>query len=280
MKTPIITLLTDFGTKDYYVASMKGVILNINPGCTIIDVTHDVRPHDIIEGAFLLANAFSFFPKGTIHLSVVDPAVGSARRPVLLVTQNYFFVGPDNGLFGLVSQREKVKKVVVLTRKDYFLPEVSMTFHGRDIFAPVAAHLSLGTRPSAFGYETRVLKDLGIRRPVARDEKLSGEIFHIDTFGNLVSNIDEERLLRFVRGRPFVIRAGRRRIRGLNKGYWEGRRGEPMALIGSGGYLEISVREGNAQKVLKMKRGDPVVVSTESQAAPGPTWKKQWKQSF
>jgi S-adenosylmethionine hydrolase len=280
MKTPIITLLTDFGTKDYYVASMKGVILNINPGCTIIDVTHDVRPHDIIEGAFLLANAFSFFPKGTIHLSVVDPGVGSARRPVLLVTQNYFFVGPDNGLFGLVSQREKVKKVVVLTRKDYFLPEVGMTFHGRDIFAPVAAHLSLGTRPSAFGYETRVLKDLGIRRPVARDEKLSGEIFHIDTFGNLVSNIDEERLLRFVRGRPFVIRAGRRRIRGLNKGYWEGRRGEPMALIGSGGYLEISVREGNAQKVLKMKRGDPVVVSTESQAALGPTWKKQWKQSF
>jgi len=264
MKNPIITLLTDFGTKDHYVASMKGVILDINPRCTIIDVTHDVRPHDIIEGAFLLGNTFSYFPKGTIHLSVVDPGVGSTRKPVLLVTQNYFFVGPDNGLFGFVVQRERLKQVVVLTKEEYFLPEVSMTFHGRDIFAPVAAHLSLGVEPSAFGYKTKSLRELGIRRAIVENGKLSGEVLHIDTFGNLVTNIDGEKLFQFIRGCPFVIRAGRKGIREVKKGYWEGKKGEPIALIGSGGFLEISVREGNAQKMLKLKRGDPVQISIKS----------------
>jgi len=263
MRKPIITLLTDFGTRDHYVASMKGVILSINPQCSIVDITHDVIPHDIQEGALILANTFSYFPKGTIHLSVVDPGVGSTRKPVLLVTQNYFFVGPDNGLFGVVAQRERVKQVVVLTRKEYFLRKVSMTFHGRDIFAPVAAHLSLGVKPSAFGYQTRSLKELGIRRPMVKSGKLMGEILHVDTFGNLVSNIDGENLFQFIRGRPFVIRAGRKGIHQLKSGYWEGKRGEPIALIGSGGFLEISVKEGNAQKVLKAKRGDSIQISTE-----------------
>ncbi len=266
MRKPIITLLTDFGTRDHYVASMKGVILNINPQCLLIDVTHDVIPHDIREGALILANTFSYFPKGTIHLCVVDPGVGSTRKPVLLVTQNYFFVGPDNGLFGFVAQREKVKQVVVVTRKEYFLPEVSMTFHGRDIFAPVAAHLSLGVKPSAFGYQARSLKRLEIRRPMVKNGKLSGEILHIDTFGNLVSNIDGETLFRFIRGHPFVIRAGGKGIHELTRGYWEGKKGEPIALIGSGGFLEISVREGSAQKMLKAKRGDTIEISTKSQA--------------
>jgi hypothetical protein len=262
MRKPIITLLTDFGTRDHYVASMKGVILNINPQCSLVDITHDVIPNDIQEGALILANTFSYFPKGTIHLSVVDPGVGSARKPVLLVTQNYFFVGPDNGLFGVIAQRERVKQVVVLTKKEYFLPKVSITFHGRDIFAPVAAHLSSGVKPSAFGYQTRSLKELGIRRPMVKSGKLSGEILHIDTFGNLVSNIDGEKLFQFVRGHPFVIRAGGKGIRELKSMYWEGEKGEPIALIGSGGFLEISVREGNAQKVLKVKRGDPITVIT------------------
>jgi S-adenosylmethionine hydrolase len=262
MRKPIITLLTDFGTKDHYVASMKGVILNINPRCSLIDITHEVIPHDIQQGAVILANAFSYFPKGTIHLSVVDPGVGSRRKPVLLVTQNYFFVGPDNGLFGFVTERERVKQVVVLTRKEYFLPEVSVTFHGRDIFAPVAAHLSLGVKPSAFGYNAKSLKKLGVRRPIVKDGILSGEILHIDTFGNLVSNVGGERLLQFIRGHPFVIRAGRKGIRELKSGYWEGKKGEPIALIGSGGFLEISVREGNAQKILKVKKGDPITIIT------------------
>src|SRR4030042_6725098 len=151
MRNSMITLLTDFGTRDHYVASMKGVILQINPKCTLVDISHQVIPHDIKEGALLLSSAYSYFPKGTIHLSVVDPEVGSPRKPILLVTMNYFFVGPDNGLFTLVALRDKVKHVVALTYKKYFLPQVSTTFHGRDIFAPVAGHLSLGKNQKAFG---------------------------------------------------------------------------------------------------------------------------------
>lgn len=260
MRKPIITLLTDFGTKDHYVASMKGVILNINHQCLLVDIAHQVNPHDIGEGAFILAHTYSYFPKGTIHLSVVDPGVGGIRKPILLVTKNYFFVGPDNGLFTLVAQREKVKQVVVLTKKKYFFSKVSSTFHGRDIFAPVAAHLSLGIKPSAFGYEINSLKELRVQKPVMKEGKLVGEILHIDAFGNLISNIDEGKLFRFIQSRPFVIRAGRKTIRGLKKGYWEGKRGEPIALLGSAGFLEISVRESSAQKTLKLKRGDPIQV--------------------
>jgi len=260
MEKSIITLLTDFGTKDHYVASMKGVILNINPRCLLIDITHQVSPHDIREGAFILANACSHFPKGTIHLSVVDPGVGGARKPILLVTQNYYFVGPDNGLFTMIAQKERVKQIIVLDKQKYHLSKVSATFHGRDIFAPVAAHLSLGIKPNAFGHKIDSLEGLGSERPVIKEGKLLGEILHVDSFGNLVSNIDEEILFRFTQGRPLVIRAGRKTIRGLKRGYSAGKRDEPIALLGSGGFLEISVREGNAQKMLKAKRGDPIQV--------------------
>ena len=266
MRKPIITLLTDFGTKDHYVASMKGAILNINPRCLLIDITHQVNPQDIEEGAFILANSYSYFPKGTIHLSVVDPGVGGIRKPILVMTQQYFFVGPDNGLFRLVAQREKIKQVVVLTQRKYFLSQISSTFHGRDIFAPVAAHLSLGVKPKAFGYEIKSPKELGSRIPFVKEGKLFGEILHIDAFGNVISNIDGEKLFRFVQSRSFAIRAGRKVISGLKKGYWEGKKGEPIALLGSGGFVEISVGEGNAQKILKVKRGDPIVISTKFQA--------------
>src|SRR4030043_1230709 len=147
MRNPIITLLTDFGLKDPYVASMKGVILSINPQCTLVDITHQVSPHDIREGAFILAQTYSTFPKGTIHLSVVDPGVGSARKPILIVTKNYFLMGPDNGLFAFAVKRETLKQVVVLTNQKFFLSEISSTFHGRDIFAPVAASPALGGKP-------------------------------------------------------------------------------------------------------------------------------------
>jgi S-adenosylmethionine hydrolase len=263
MKNSIITLLTDFGTKDHYVASMKGVILSINPRCLLIDITHQVSPHDIREGAFILANAYSHFPKGTIHLAVVDPGVGGTRRPLLLVTQNYFFVGPDNGLFTMISWKESVDEIIALDNRKYHLSKVSTTFHGRDIFAPVAAHLSMGVKPDALGHKIDALSRLGFEGPFVKEGRLLGEILHVDTFGSLVSNIAEGRFFQFIRGRPFVIRAGRKTIRGLKKGYWEGKKDEPVALFGSGGLLEISVREGNAQKVLKMKRGDPIWVITK-----------------
>ena len=260
MGEPIITLLTDFGTKDSYVASIKGVILSINPHCLVVDITHQVTPHDIQEGAFILANAYSYFPKGTIHLSVVDPGVGGARKPILLVTQNYFFIGPDNGLFTLVAQKERVTQVVVLTEQRYFLSKVSKTFQGRDLFAPVAAHLSLGIKPVTFGHEMNTIIKIGFQKPMLKEGKLLGEILHIDTFGNLVSNIDKENLFRFTKGQPLVIRAGGKTISGLKEGYWEGKKGETIALVGSSGFLEISVREGNARKMLKLKRGDQIAI--------------------
>lgn len=260
MSHPIITLLTDFGTKDHYVASMKGVILGINPGCTLVDISHQVKPRDIQEAAFLLANVFASFPKWTIHLSVVDPGVGGPRRPILIVTSNYYFIGPDNGLFTLSFLREKVKQVFVLTKKKYFLSPVSSTFHGRDLFAPVAAYLSMGIRPQAFGHETDSWESLNTPRPKQKGKELQGKILHIDAFGNLISNMDEASLLKFAGIHSFSIQIGRQRMYGLKKGYWEGKKGEMIALIGSGGFLEISVRDGNAQKKLKAKRGDKIRV--------------------
>jgi S-adenosylmethionine hydrolase len=259
-KWPVITLLTDFGTEDYYVASVKGTILKINPGCTLIDITHQVRPHDIEEGAFILANAYSCFPRGTIHLTVVDPEVGSSRNPILLVTENYFFVGPDNGLFTFCLLKERVKEAFALTNKKFFLSRVSTTFHGRDIFASVAGYLSLGTKPRAFGREIKSWVKLPFRKPNIGKRELTGEIFHVDIFGNLVSNIGEEEVSNFTKGRSFAIRIGKTSLQGLKKSYWEVRKGEPLALIGSGGYLEVAVREGSARKVLKAQRGDPIIV--------------------
>jgi S-adenosylmethionine hydrolase len=261
MKKPIITLLTDFGTKDHYVASMKGTILNINPQCTLIDITHHINPHDIREGAFILANAYSSFPKGTIHLSVVDPGVGSPRKPILLVTENYFFVGPDNGLFTFALKREKVRKAVALNNPQYFLSHRSTTFHGRDLFAPVAAYLSLRVKPEAFGSELDSWAELDFKKARIKGRKLIGEILHIDSFGNLISNIEKQQLFHFIKEHPFLIKIGKRAIHGLKKGYWEGKRNEPIALIGSGGFLEFSIREGNAQKMLKVQKGDKVTIA-------------------
>ncbi len=263
MTKSVVTLLTDFGTKDHYVASMKGTILNINPQCTLIDITHHITPHDIKEGAFLLGNAYSSFPKGTIHLSVVDPGVGGSRKPILLVTTNYFFIGPDNGLFTFALKREKVKKAVALTNPKYFLSQMSATFHGRDLFAPVAAYLSLGIKPEAFGPKLDSWVELDFEKSKIREGRLIGEILHIDAFGNLISNIDEKQLFDFVKDHSFVIKIGKITIQGLKKGYWEGKRNEPIALIGSGGFLEISVKEGNAQKGLKAKKGGQVAIEID-----------------
>jgi S-adenosylmethionine hydrolase len=258
MRNRIITLLTDFGTRDHYVASMKGIILGINPQCTLVDITHHVNPQDIEEGAFILASAYGFFPKGTIHLSVVDPGVGGLRKPILVQTGNYFFVGPDNGLFTIALKKEKVKQAVALTKEKYFLPRVSDTFHGRDLFAPVAGHLSLGVDPANFGHKMESWTELPFPKPRITEAKVIGEIIHIDAFGNLISNIDVDQLAEFGGRRHIVARIGKERIEGLKKGYWEGKKDEPIALIGSGGFLEISVREGNAQKKLRVRKGNRI----------------------
>jgi len=264
MKKSIVTLLTDFGTQDHYIGSMKGVILSINPLCSLVDITHEVSAYDIKEGAFILANAYSSFPKGTIHVAVVDPGVGGTRKPILLVTSHYLFLGPDNGLFTFALRKEKIKQVVALTNKKYFLPQISVTFHGRDIFAPVAGHLSLGVKPKNFGEEIDKWAELIFPKPWVAGGNWVGEIFHIDAFGNLVSNIDKQPFHN-ANDHSIVINVGKKTIHGLKKGYWEGKRGELIALFGSRGFLEISVREGNAQKMLKVNKGDKIQIHLRSE---------------
>jgi hypothetical protein len=215
-------------------------------------------PHDVREGALILANGYSYFPRGTIHLAVVDPGVGSPRKPILFVTKNYFFLGPDNGLLNLAAQKDGVKKAIVLSNQAFFRLPVSTTFHGRDIFAPMAGQLSAGIRPELLGrlITSWVKLDLGEPKIVKGD--LVGEVSHIDVFGNIVTNIHQQVLNRFAKKRPMVISVGKRVIRGLKRSYWEVRKGELLALIGSGDFLEISVREGDAQKALKSRQGDKV----------------------
>jgi S-adenosylmethionine hydrolase len=260
MRNPIITLLTDFGLKDHYVASMKGVILGINPRATVVDVTHQVNPHDIREAGFILVNTYHYFPKGTIHLAVVDPGVGGLRKPILLLAGDYLFVGPDNGLFTFVMQKEKRTKVLSLTNPAYFLHRVSNTFHGRDLFAPVAGHLSLGVKPEAFGRPLASWVRIEVEEPAVKETALIGEIVRVDTFGNLVSNISKGALRLFSGGRRVLVRIGRRSAGPLRRTYEEVERGEILALVGSGGFLEISVREGNAQKALRIRKGEKVKV--------------------
>jgi S-adenosylmethionine hydrolase len=263
MRNPIVTLLTDFGTKDYFVASMKGVILNINPRCCLIDISHDVFPQDIREGAFILANAFSYFPKGTIHLAVVDPGVGSERKPILIETKNYFFLGPDNGLLTLATKQDEVRRVIKLTNKKYFLPYISSTFHGRDIFSPVAGYLSLGLRPETFGEEIKDWVKLDYKEPNIKGDKLFGEIIHIDHFGNLITNINRERFIYFTKSYNFNIKIKGKKVSGIKSGYWEGEKGEIIALFGSCGMLELSIKNESAQNKLKVKIGDPIIVERD-----------------
>lgn len=258
----VITLTTDFGIKDGYVGAMKGVILSINPDAIIIDISHHIPPQDIYEGAFVLYQAYPFFPSGTIHLAVVDPGVGTRRRPILIETQRYTFLGPDNGILGPSLQRERVKRVIHLTNEEYFLSDISTTFHGRDIFAPVAAHLSLGLDPSLLGREIRVIKRSSWEGPVVKRGAVLGQVIHIDAFGNLITNVDRRLIVRFMEKGPFEIRIGERVIKRFLPTYGHARKGEVIGLIGSSGLLEIALRGGSASQRLNIKKGTPIIIRT------------------
>lgn len=255
----IITLTTDFGLKDPYAGAMKGAILSINPEAVVADITHLVSPGNVIEGALVLNDAYGFFPEGTIHVGVVDPGVGGRRMPVLIETERYAFVGPDNGLFGLVVRKENVRRVVRLSRKEYFLKKVSSTFHGRDIFGPAAAHLSLGVDPGRLGdtIKRNVLKSVPFPRPRKKKGLVTGEVVRVDSFGSLLTNIRKEDIA----GRGTIdANINGVRIRGLRKTYSAVGEGRPLALIGSSGNLEIAVNNGMASEVLKAGVGDKVVL--------------------
>lgn len=260
IKERFITLLTDFGTKDPYAASLKGVILRINPKVDIIDITHDIPPQDIFEAAFTLKCTYKFFPKDTIHIAVVDPGVGGSRKPILIKTKDYMFVGPDNGIFSFIIEEEEEKYIYHLNNKKYHLPVISDTFHGRDIFAPVAAHLSLGVSPDKMGEPMENASVLDIPKPVVKKGKICGTIIHVDRFGNLITNISSHLFNNLVSDNPFEIEVGDRIIKKLNRAYSESNPGELLAIFGSSGLLEISVNLGNCAKELSLGKGDKISV--------------------
>ncbi|MDI6814967.1 MAG: SAM-dependent chlorinase/fluorinase [Dehalococcoidales bacterium] len=268
----VITLTTDFGLADAYVAVMKGVILSINPEAKLIDLCHTIKPQNIAQAAFVLSTAYQFFPKKTIHLVVVDPGVGTKRRAIILRTPSADFVAPDNGVLSYVIKQSSAKPVegnvnplqvelqpgleaVAITKPQFWRSPVSPTFHGRDIFAPVAARLSLGVPPIDFGERISSVTILPHPHPYqAPDGSLVGRILHIDSFGNLITNIKSDDLPQ--PKQAITIEVGNQLISGLSCTYAEGR--GLLALIGSSGYLEVSLKEGSASAFLNTEVGNEI----------------------
>ena len=257
---PLITLLTDFGTSDYFVGALKGVILATNPKAQILDLTHDIRPHDVEEAAFTLLAACDSFPAGTIHVAVVDPGVGSSRRPIAVFSGDQAFVGPDNGLFSYILERNDEAKVFHLTNERYFRQPVSSTFHGRDIFAPVAAALSLGIGPEKLGEEiTGACRLRPLTPERMKNGRVRGRVIHIDRFGNCITNFTPADVTTN-RGIRLVIRG--KAIRSIRQFFADDHdRQKIFAIWGSAGFLEIAAKNTSAAKILKAKRGDRVIIT-------------------
>ncbi len=258
MSRPLITLTTDFGQADSYVGTMKGVMLNICPDATLVDITHEVRPQAVRQAAYLLSTAISFFPTGSVHLVVVDPGVGSERRAIAVQTERAIYVAPDNGVLSMALRQDTVRQAVHLSEPRYRLAQISATFHGRDIFAPAAAHLAAGVALDDMGQPLlkRDLVTLPSFHPERQpDGSWLGEILHIDRFGNLVTNfrlsVGSRRISVLVKGK---------RIEGLSRTFSDVPKGQLVAYIGSSGYLEIAVREGSAAGRLAADLGAPIKV--------------------
>jgi len=257
MRRAIITLTTDFGLSDHFVGAMKGVILGIAPNAQIVDITHAIRPFQITEGAFAMAEACRFFPKKTVHVVVIDPGVGTARRPILAEAGGQYFVAPDNGVLSLVYARQK-HRVRAVTAARYVLEPVSQTFHGRDVFAPVAAHLARGVPPTRFGKRIEDYCRLGFGQPVRTGKRFwQGAILKVDHFGNLITNfhITEFPLLET---RPFQFNVGQAAMGELARTFAGGAAGEPALIVGSSGYLEVAINQGSAAERLGVAAGAPV----------------------
>ena len=251
MPPPILTLTTDFGLSDHYVGSMKGVILGLCPHAQLVDISHQVSPYAIAEGAFLIAQAYRSFPRRTVHVVVVDPGVGSGRRPILMEAAGQYFVGPDNGVLAMIFAREK-HKVRQISNQRYFRQPVSQTFHGRDIFAPVAAHLASGVAPSRMG---KIVTDY-VRPPFERPRQTgartwTGQVLKVDHFGNVITNFHA---VDFPALEQMTI--GRAKARRLVRSYAEARAGELVAIAGSSGYLEVSLNQGSAAKKVGCQSGE------------------------
>ena len=262
----IITLLTDFGTEDAYVGVMKGVILSINPSALIIDVSHAVDSQDLTQAAYLIKSFYRYFPKGTIHVVVVDPGVGGDRAIVAFELESQVFLAPDNGVLTLLLDEKNIDAIVRVENPHYFLDTISHTFHGRDIFAPVASHLSKGIHINQLGpaLNPKDLFRLSISTPhLSQKNELIGTIISIDRFGNCISNITENRLKEFIRTSPektLEIKVGKTVIKSLSKNYAVAAPGDPIAVVGSFGFLEIAVNCGNASRRLNISKNDTITL--------------------
>jgi len=262
-KVPIITLLSDFGLRDPYVAEMKAVTLSICPTATIVDVSHGITKFDVRMGAFILATAAPHFPKGTVHVAVVDPGVGTERRPIVIEGEHSLYVGPDNGLLVLSAQREGINHVYEIANPKYMLKEVSRTFHGRDIFSPAAAHLANGVQPADFGAEIFDPVTPSFTKPTVQGGKIEGEAIHIDGFGNVVTNITLRDLseIGIREGGSLLLRLKDKDSNlKVCSAYGEVLRGMPLVILGSSGFLEVSVNQGDASRFFGVEVGNRVVI--------------------
>jgi S-adenosylmethionine hydrolase len=257
---PVIALLSDFGTRDHYAGTMKGVMLNICPDVTLVDITHEVPPHDVLDGALQLAAAARYFPAGTIFLAVVDPGVGSSRRGIAAEAGDYKFVGPDNGVLTAVLREWTPKKIVELTERRYARPTVSRTFEGRDRFAPAAGWLAKGIQLTALGRPAPDFHKLDIPQPQATDGDLAGEVLRIDRFGNLVTNIDRKTFEGAARSGTMQVTAGGHTVGRLVATYADIQPGEICALFGSTDHLELAANSESAAERLGLARGAAIEV--------------------
>ena len=256
----VITLLTDFGLQDAYVGAMKGVVLSINPQAQMVDLTHEVAAQDVEAAAFLLHGAYRYFPTGTIHVIVVDPGVGSERRGLAGRVGEHFFVAPDNGVLSWALADAPSCEMVELKNAEYFLPNVSRTFHGRDVFAPVAAHLSLGVSLATFGPPVTDPVRFDVPQPVVVENQITAQVIHVDRFGNLITNVTDETLMRWQGQANVVIEIAGQRIEGVSATYSAAASHGLIALFESSGHLEIAVREGSAAERLGVGRGASVQI--------------------
>jgi S-adenosylmethionine hydrolase len=257
-RSGIITLMTDFGLTDPYVAIMKGVILSINPRARLVDISHHIIAGSILQAAGVIRETFSFFPEGTVHVAVVDPGVGSDRRLIALEAGGHLFVGPDNGVFWPLIADYGENRVIHITERRYLLPHVTRTFHGRDVFAPVAAHLSLGVDPGQMGSEIKDPVELSLPKAHERGELLHGQVVRVDNFGNLITNISYQELERFLKESKLIIHIGNLEIKDLNSIYSDVEKGEPLAFINSSGMLEVAINLGRAADYVCIDPGEIV----------------------
>jgi S-adenosyl-L-methionine hydrolase (adenosine-forming) len=258
---PIVTLTTDYGTNDHLVGVLKGVILNINPEVNIVDITHSVLAHDVLDGALTISQAAKYFPAKTIHVVVVDPGVGTARRPILVAGDTHYFVAPDNGVLSAIYDKSESLYVWNITSEHYFRQPVSNTFHGRDIFAPVAAWLSKSWQTASFGEEITDFVRFAIPKPKASANTVKGIVLRTDNFGNLITNLTAEDVPTLVApDAKFTIRVGTAAVTNLVPTFAKGTAAEPFAIIGSSGYIEICVNKGSAARTIGAGRGAEVTV--------------------